>query len=152
STFVADMIIHPREDILVAATHGRGMYAMDIRFIHQMTPAVMGKALHLFDIAPVQVARGFRGFGGARTTAYLTYNLGSAGSVSITIKDSDGNVVRELEGTGDAGFNAVEWDLTREGGAQEGRFRRAPTVQPGEYTVEVRAGSATAEGKLVVTG
>ncbi len=152
STFVADMIIHPREDILVAATHGRGMYAMDIRYIHQMTPAVMGKALHLFDIAPVQVARGFRGFSGGRTTAYLSYNLGSAGRVSITVKDSDGQVVREMEGTGDAGFNAVEWDLTREGGAQPGQYRRAPTVQSGEYTVEVRAGSATAEGKLVIKG
>lgn len=151
STFVADMIIHPREDILVAATHGRGMYAMDIRFIQQMTPSVMGEALHLFDIAPVQVARGGR-FGGGRTTAYLSYNLGSDGNVSIIIKDSDGDVVREWVGTGDAGFNAVEWDLTREGGAQEGRFRRAPTVQPGEYTVEVQAGSATAEGTLVITG
>ncbi len=124
---------------------------MDIRFIHQMTPAVMEEALHLFDIAPVRVTRG-GGFRGARTTAYLTYNLGIAGSVSITIKDSDENVVREWVGTGDVGFNAVEWDLTREGGAQEGRFRRAPTVQPGEYTVEVRAGMAMAEGKLVVEG
>jgi photosystem II stability/assembly factor-like uncharacterized protein len=152
STFVADMIIHPREDILVAATHGRGMYAMDVRFIQQMTPAVMGEALHLFDIAPVQVVRGFRGFGSAAAAAYIAYNLGSAGSVSITVKDSDGSVVRELEGTGDAGFNAVEWDLTRAGGAQPGQFRRAPTVQPGEYTVEVRAGSATAEGTLVIKG
>ena len=31
STFVQDMIVHPRDDILVAATHGRGMWALDIR-------------------------------------------------------------------------------------------------------------------------
>jgi len=29
STFVQDMIIHPRENIIVIATHGRGMWAMD---------------------------------------------------------------------------------------------------------------------------
>lgn len=30
STFVADLIIHPRDSILVIATHGRGMWAMDV--------------------------------------------------------------------------------------------------------------------------
>ena len=29
-TFVHDLIIHPRDNILVAATHGRGMYALDV--------------------------------------------------------------------------------------------------------------------------
>jgi photosystem II stability/assembly factor-like uncharacterized protein len=29
STFVCDLIIHPRDNIIVAATHGRGMWAMD---------------------------------------------------------------------------------------------------------------------------
>lgn len=33
TTFVHDLIIHPRDDIMVAATHGRGMYAMDVRSI-----------------------------------------------------------------------------------------------------------------------
>lgn len=31
STFVHDLAVHPRDDILIAATHGRGMYAMDVR-------------------------------------------------------------------------------------------------------------------------
>ncbi len=31
TTFVHDLIIHPRDDIMVAATHGRGMYALDVR-------------------------------------------------------------------------------------------------------------------------
>ena len=30
STFVHDLIIHPRDQILVIATHGRGMYALDV--------------------------------------------------------------------------------------------------------------------------
>jgi photosystem II stability/assembly factor-like uncharacterized protein len=29
SCFVHDLIIHPRDNIIVIATHGRGMYAMD---------------------------------------------------------------------------------------------------------------------------
>lgn len=34
TTFVQDLIIHPRDLILVVATHGRGMYALDIKPIH----------------------------------------------------------------------------------------------------------------------
>jgi photosystem II stability/assembly factor-like uncharacterized protein len=30
STFVADLIVHPRDSILVIATHGRGMWAIDV--------------------------------------------------------------------------------------------------------------------------
>ena len=33
TTFVHDLIIHPRDDIMVIATHGRGMYALDVQSI-----------------------------------------------------------------------------------------------------------------------
>ncbi len=35
TTFVHDLIIHPRDDVLVIATHGRGMYALDARPIQK---------------------------------------------------------------------------------------------------------------------
>ena len=31
STPVHDLIIHPRDDVAVIATHGRGMYALDVQ-------------------------------------------------------------------------------------------------------------------------
>jgi hypothetical protein len=31
STFVSDLIIHPRDDMMVISTHGRGMFALDVR-------------------------------------------------------------------------------------------------------------------------
>jgi photosystem II stability/assembly factor-like uncharacterized protein len=34
SCFVHDLIIHPRDNIIVIATHGRGMYAMDADHIN----------------------------------------------------------------------------------------------------------------------
>ena len=34
TTFVHDLIIHPRDLIMIIATHGRGMYALDIEPIH----------------------------------------------------------------------------------------------------------------------
>jgi photosystem II stability/assembly factor-like uncharacterized protein len=35
STFVCDLIVHPRDNIIVAATHGRGMWAMDVEPINK---------------------------------------------------------------------------------------------------------------------
>lgn len=34
-TFVHDLIIHPRDDIMVIATHGRGMFSLDVRPIQE---------------------------------------------------------------------------------------------------------------------
>ena len=35
TTFVSDLIIHPRDNIMVIATHGRGMYTLDVQPIQQ---------------------------------------------------------------------------------------------------------------------
>ncbi|MEZ6014448.1 MAG: hypothetical protein R3F49_04990 [Planctomycetota bacterium] len=35
TTYVHDLIVHPREDLIVIATHGRGMYALDARPIQR---------------------------------------------------------------------------------------------------------------------
>lgn len=35
TTFVHDLIVHPRDLIMVVATHGRGMYALDVLPIHR---------------------------------------------------------------------------------------------------------------------
>jgi photosystem II stability/assembly factor-like uncharacterized protein len=31
TTFVSDLVVHPRDDVMVISTHGRGMYALDVR-------------------------------------------------------------------------------------------------------------------------
>ena len=36
SSFVFDLIVHPRDHIVVAATHGRGMWALDAHRVHEL--------------------------------------------------------------------------------------------------------------------
>ena len=155
STFVHDLIIHPRDDIMVAATEGRGMFAMDVRPIQQMTPEILARDIHLLDPAPVDLPQGggFAGFGGGgRPSAAVQYYLNAPGTVTILVKDDSGNIVNDLEGTGDAGFNIAVWDLTRAGAEQgQGGFRRGPPiVGPGSYTVELTVGSHKVEGTIEV--
>lgn len=40
STFVSDLIIHPRDDVIVISTHGRGMYAMDGEAVRRRVAAL----------------------------------------------------------------------------------------------------------------
>lgn len=35
TTFVSDLVIHPRDDILLISTHGRGVYALDMRTLRR---------------------------------------------------------------------------------------------------------------------
>jgi photosystem II stability/assembly factor-like uncharacterized protein len=150
SSFYQDLVIHPREDFLVAATHGRGLWALDVRPIQALTPEVQRAPVHLFPMEPAQLPRGW---GSPDTGAYIQYWLGDgAGKATITIRDSEGGTVKEVQGTGDRGFNVATWDLTLdtgEGEAVPGR-RGLNRVPAGGYTVEIRAGGATVEGTLKV--
>ncbi len=38
TTFVSDLIVHPRDDICVISTHGRGMFALDIKVLARQRP------------------------------------------------------------------------------------------------------------------
>lgn len=150
SSFFQDLVIHPEKDILVAATHGRGLWAMDVRPIQALTPEIQTGALHLFEIEDAQAPQGFRGGG---VTAYIQYWVGAdPGEATLTIRDAEGSVVKELTGSGDRGLNAVVWDLSTGGGdAPAGGFRgRVPRAAPGTYSVVVTVGPASAEGTLTV--
>ena len=155
STFVSDMIVHPRDRVLVASTHGRGMYAMDVRFIQELTPTIMNSDVHLFDVEDVTLGGGgFGGFGGGGASAFVGYWMRDAGPVIAVVKDASGATVRTLDGTSDAGFNTAVWDLTGDGEetpAGGGGFGGgARTVPAGTYTVEVTRGSTTVSASFDV--
>jgi len=138
STFVHDLVIHPRDDIMVAATHGRGMFAFDVRQLQQLTPQIVASDAHMFDAEDgFLLAGGGRGGGGVQS-AYVHYWLGSDANVTLEIQDNQGATVNVLEASGDAGLQMIEWQLDRLGGGGQGGgrggFRRANRVQPGEYT------------------
>lgn len=87
----------------------------------------------------------------------------NGGSVTITILDPSGDVVRELDGPGTAGGHQVVWDLRMappyevEPGAGGGggfRFRapRGPTVLPGRYTVRFEAAGQALTTDVTVQG
>src|SRR2546430_14788835 len=84
------------------------------------------------------------------------------GKVKITVTDKDGKVVRELDGPGSAGINRTSWDLRYNAPAEPtpeqqeaiaagyGFGPRGPFVEPGEYSIKIKAGAKEATEKVTV--
>jgi len=84
------------------------------------------------------------------------------GKVKISVFNKDGNVVREFDGPGAAGVNRTNWDLRWNSPAEPtaeqlealaagyGFGPRGPFVEPGEFTLKIKAGEKSAEQKIVV--
>ena len=142
SSFVHDLVVHPRDDIMVISTHGRGVFAFDVRQLQQLTPQIVAQNVHVFDAEagrlPARGGGGRGGGGAGAQSAYLHYWLGADAEVSLEIQDSQGRSVNVLEASGSAGLNMVEWTLERMGENQGGRgggfFQSRNLVQSGTYT------------------
>jgi photosystem II stability/assembly factor-like uncharacterized protein len=132
---VYDMKVQPRDKDLIIATHGRGVFILKVDKIEQLTPDVLKKDVHLFPPADVfilppnvMISRPIS------YTAKIEFYAASEGPVKITIKDNKDQAIKTIESNAFKGLNEVEWDLKSESTNRP--------VAAGEYTVEIRAGSA----------
>ncbi|MDA1080403.1 MAG: hypothetical protein O2973_01810 [Gemmatimonadetes bacterium] len=124
---VDDVLVHPRDNDLVLATHGRSVQVMDdITALQQMTPEAMAQDVVLFEprnavawkndmrmSRNVPGAKNFRGETAPRGSA-ISYYLKSvpAGAVTLTIRDvATGAEFRTLDATKLQGLNRIQWDL-----------------------------------------
>lgn len=122
---VYDLQIHPRDHELIAATHGRGLWIVDINPLGQMTPTVASKPVHLFEPKPAfqwgeGPTLGASGNGNAQAFfatpnptygASLTYRVtgGGGGAARISVVDAQGDTLQTITGPGTAGTHTVTW-------------------------------------------
>ncbi|MBI3504697.1 MAG: hypothetical protein HY059_07635 [Proteobacteria bacterium] len=123
TTPVHDLQIHPRDGELIAATHGRSIWIVDIHALEQVNTAVLAKATHLFTPktafeygeSPVNGGdNGHKQFEGQSPAfgAEFTYRLAkSATGVRVVVQDAAGDTLFAQNGGGAAGINRVTWNL-----------------------------------------
>jgi hypothetical protein len=183
---IDDILVHPRDNDLIVGTHGRSIWIVDdLTPLQQLSEAVMGTDAHLFEVRPATAwisdiqkvdglgaAKHFRGqnpLGGTAISYYL--KSAASGDVKITISDLNGRVIREMDGTKDAGINRVQWNLAPNppparggqagagggGGGGRGRGGRGPAfvinnaVGPGTYLVKLSVGGKDLMKTVVVS-
>jgi hypothetical protein len=170
-----DILIHPRDNDLIVATHGRSVYILDdITPLQQLTPELITQEAALFDMRAAiaylndqqrgQYVGGQKTFVGenAPRGATISYYLRSApaGDVRINIADASGRVIRSIDGTKTAGINRVQWNLATAGqgrgggggGGGGGRGGGGVPVEPGTYMVTLDVSGKTFTKPVSVIG
>ena len=173
---IHDIFVHPRENDLILATHGRSLWIFDdATVIQQMTQQILDSSAHLFSIRPgMRFTTRFTRYGigdkvftgpnpaaGALITYYLKEKLDEKADFKVQVFDRSGKLVQDLERPSrEKGLNRVTWDL-RLGGPEVrrpptpeqiafGGGSRGPQVLPGTYTVKMTAGGKVFEQPVEV--
>src|ERR1700736_2081978 len=167
---VRDLAIHPRENNLVLATHGRGIWIIDdIVPLRNLTNHVTSQEVAFVSARPVQQriegnggwANGDAVFVGDNPpdAAVITYYQRTRhvfGKLKIEILDSTGRVVDEVPASKRSGLNRVTWSMRekppRVPPAAQIAFAgtRGPRLIPADYTVRLTKAGKTYETKLTV--
>lgn len=171
---VNDFVVHPRDNDLVLATHGRGLWILDnIAALQELTPDVMTSEAHIFTIEAAEqiryartkahagdmIFRGDNPPAGAIIDYYLRER--PTADVTLTVSDAGGAEIVALNPKLQAGINRVVWDLRhprlaapvraqRESEREAPRGPEGPFVVPGTYTVRLSIAGRTVSRQLEV--
>lgn len=119
---VHDLQIHPRENDLIVATHGRGIFITDITPLQEVSSQVLAKDAHLFAIEPKvrwvnsksnhSSSTNFAGESepnGIVVNYYLKTKV--KGDIKIIVYKGT-KVISEISGKNEPGIQKIVWDMT----------------------------------------
>lgn len=119
---VHDLKVHPRENDIIVATHGRGAFIADISPLQELTAAVLAKDAHFFNIEPKvrwigsdRRNSGSSNFAGQSEPVGLVVNyyLKAKPKGDVKIQVFRGSLLlNELRGTTEPGLNTAVWNMT----------------------------------------
>jgi hypothetical protein len=168
---VRDLAIQPRENDLVLATHGRGMWIIDdITPLRSLTADLLSQEASFVSARPVQQriegnggwANGDAVFVGDNPpdAAVITYYQRSRhlfGKLKIEVLDASVRVVDDLPASKRPGLNRVNWSMREKPPRVPPAAQLAvagitgPRLLPGTYTVRMTKDGKPYETKLTVS-
>jgi hypothetical protein len=167
---VRDLAIQPRDNDLVLATHGRGIWIIDdITPLRALTPDLLKQEVAFVSARPVQ--QRIEGQGGwangdavfigdnppdAAVINYYQRERHLFGKLKLEVLDSSGRVVDELPASKRPGLNRVTWPMRAKPPRVPPAAQiavagiRGPRLVPGAYTVRLTKAGKVSETKLTV--
>jgi hypothetical protein len=144
---VHEVAIHPTAGEIVAATHGRGLWILDVTALRQLSHKTLSNATLLkpatvtrYRTTPTR-GRTLRRFVGENPPrgATLAYTLPEKPKkITLKVTDEKGKLLRELKPASEVGLNQVVWDTlgTPAARPRQGQPARASSPTPaGTYRV-----------------
>ncbi|MEZ5424636.1 MAG: hypothetical protein R2747_00095 [Pyrinomonadaceae bacterium] len=166
---VHDIVIHPRDNDIILATHGRSLWIFDDASpVQSLSDSILAKETHLFGVRPAyrfatrftrygigdKVFRGENPPKGALITYYLKDEPDKKTQLRLEIFDSGGKKISEVKNLPKMrGLNRTVWNLSHEGARQRRQLSetnefsgppRGPQALPGIYTVRLLVGERVA--------
>jgi photosystem II stability/assembly factor-like uncharacterized protein len=142
TTYVHDLVIHPRDDIAVIATHGRGIWALDVRFIREVAEMDSEADCRILDFEdcqlPISPEYWYR-----QTAKELNapFYLMTGEEVLISISDSTQKIFLEMKLNAVKGLNFINWDLM---------LNEEEMADPGTYTLKLKGSNFNEEKSFEV--
>ena len=167
---VRDLAIQPRDNDLVLATHGRGIWIIDdLTPLRALTPQILQSEATFLPGRPAQQRisanggwpEGDASYQGESATSdvVITYYQKARhlfGKLSLDVVDGDGKLVESLPASKRKGINRVTWSmnvkppLVPPAASIAGNSTQGPRVPPGTYTVRMHKGDKTYETTVTV--
>jgi len=167
---VRDLAIQPRDNDLVLATHGRGIWIVDdITPLRQLTPQLISQDAAFVSARPEQQrieanggwANGAAAFVGDNPAhgAVMTYYQRTRhlfGKLRIEVRDASGELIDELPASPRRGLNRVVWTMHRRAPhvppAAQLAFAgtQGPRVLPGTYTIRLHKNDKVYETQVAI--
>jgi photosystem II stability/assembly factor-like uncharacterized protein len=116
---VQDLVVEPRSGDLVVGTHGRSVFVAEAAPLRKVKDGLASDALRAYPVKPIKesLRRGYgenpwTPFFRVEPTVRIAYWAGGAAPVRLAVKDENGMLWKELDGTSQRGMNVVEYDLS----------------------------------------
>lgn len=162
--------LHPTENALVMATHGRGIIIIDdISPLRQLTKEVIGQELQFITTKPsvIKETGGFGGYSGvgefvgdnpssAAQIIYFMKNRHTFGKMTMEVFDAKGTKISDLVPSKNKGLNFVSWNysykMPKIAKAKTFAFGgfSTPKVPAGTYKVKITKANKVFESDLVL--
>jgi len=160
---VNDLVVHPRDNDLILATHGRGVWILDnINSLQELSPAVLASSGHLFSMEPAEQIRYrsekghtgdmiFHGTNPAEGALIDFWLADGQHEATVSVLDQERKLVASLPAPGGTGLNRITWNLRMKNPDQgPGEPPRGPLVVPGQYIVRLEVAETVSESVLEV--
>jgi photosystem II stability/assembly factor-like uncharacterized protein len=154
-----DMIVHPRDNELAVATHGRSIFVTDVKPLQKLKDKGHEKAIVAYEPEPIKHSEkwGEKAYEWDKPNTpkvEMLYYVGKeTASVNVEIYDDKNKLVKKLSAPGSLGFHTVRWDVAVVSPVEpKGKSKSVPAAPPakayaakGKYKIKFLNGTDSSE-------
>ncbi len=155
---IADIEVNSKTKDLIVATHGRGLYKMNLKPIHQLQEVSRQRSQDIFFEIPKATLPWYNSAGGEvdyRTLERvpISFWLAEAKQVDLTLNDKDEKVIWTVSINGKKGFNQHRWDqvIGRTASDHPYFIHYEKFLKPGTYQMSLKVGNSVHAQTFVAT-